>query len=136
MTLKDYFKDDKFAMNAGVEILDIKEGYAKGRMLVTEEHLNANGACQGGAIFTLADTLFAACANSHKLITVSTSSQITYFRPGRLGYLYAEAHEVFDHKRLPYCRVDVTNESGELVAVLNGNGYRRSDIQIPVDELI
>lgn len=136
MTLKDYLKGDKFAMNAGVEILDIREGYAKGRMKVTQEHMNANGACQGGAIFTFADTLFAACVNSHRMTTVSTSAQITYFRPGRQGYLYGEAREVFDHKRLPYCRVDVTNEEGELVAVLNGNGYRRPDLLLPFDSLI
>ena len=52
---KEFFKSDRFAANAGVELLEVKPGYAKARMLVTEEHLNAGGVCQGGALFTLAD---------------------------------------------------------------------------------
>ena len=38
---KEFFKADRFAANAGVELLEVKPGFAKARMLVTEEHLNA-----------------------------------------------------------------------------------------------
>ena len=40
MTLKDFFKKDRFAALAGVELLEVRQGYAKARMLVTPEHLN------------------------------------------------------------------------------------------------
>lgn len=65
-TLIDFLKNDHFAVRSGVELLEIKPGYAKARMLVTPEHLNGGGVCQGGALFTLADLAFAAAANSHK----------------------------------------------------------------------
>ena len=61
---KEFFKADCFAMNAGVELIEVKPGYAKARMLVTPDHLNAGGVCQGGALFTLADLAFAAAANT------------------------------------------------------------------------
>ena len=62
----EFFKADRFAANAGVELMEVTPGYAKARMMVTIEHLNAGGVCQGGALFTLADLAFAAVANSRK----------------------------------------------------------------------
>ena len=55
MTAQEFFKNDRFATNAGVELIEIKEGYSKARLVITAEHLNAGGRTQGGAIFTLAD---------------------------------------------------------------------------------
>ena len=54
MTAQEFFKNDRFATNAGVELIEIKEGYSKARLVITAEHLNAGGRTQGGAIFTLA----------------------------------------------------------------------------------
>ncbi|MDR0874317.1 MAG: PaaI family thioesterase [Prevotellaceae bacterium] len=130
MTIKDFFLNDKFALNAGVEILETGKGYAKARMLITPEHLNGGGVCQGGAIFTLADLAFAVACNSHGKLTFSINSSINIFKSEKSGYLYAEAHEVFDHKRLSNCEVRVTNEAGELIATFNGTGYRK-DVDLP-----
>ena len=35
-TLKDMLSHDRFAAEAGVELLEVREGYAKARMLVTD----------------------------------------------------------------------------------------------------
>ena len=40
-TLKEMLSADRFAAEAGVELLEISPGYAKARMKVTEKHLNA-----------------------------------------------------------------------------------------------
>ena len=64
MTAQEFFKNDRFATNAGVKLIEIKEGYSKARLVITAEHLNAGGRTQGGAIFTLADLALAAAANS------------------------------------------------------------------------
>mgnify|MGYP003213643480 CR=1 FL=1 len=45
-TLKELLSADRFAAEAGVELLEISPGYAKARMKVTEKHLNAGGVCQ------------------------------------------------------------------------------------------
>ena len=116
---------DRFAAEAGVELLETGEGYAKARMMITPRHLNAGGVCQGGAIFTLADLAFAAACNGSGRLTVSIQSDIRIFRPETEGFLYAEAREVFDHKRLSCCEVRITNASGELVAAFTGTGYRK-----------
>ncbi len=124
--LDDFFSNDRFAKNAGVELLSAGLGYAKARMKITPEHLNAAGVCQGGALFTLADFAFAAAVNSGERLTLSVNATINYFRSESRGYLYAEAREVFDHKRLSNCEVQVRNQSGEIVATYVGNGFRKS----------
>lgn len=75
-TLKEFLRTDRFASCTGVELLEIKPGYARARMLVTERHLNGGGVCQGGALFTLADLAFAAVANSHRRLTLSVTANI------------------------------------------------------------
>ncbi|MCH4148426.1 MAG: PaaI family thioesterase [Prevotella sp.] len=127
MTLEEYFKGDHFARLIGAELIEIKEGYAKARMLVTYDHLNGGGVCQGGAIFTLADLAFAGAVNSHGTLTLSTNANIVYVHPAQEGYLYAEAHEIVNHHRLPYAEVRITDASGELIAILTSSGYRKKE---------
>ena len=134
MTLFEFFKNDRFASMAGVELMEISEGYAKARMLITPEHLNGGRVCQGGALFTLADLAFAAAVNSHLVLTFSTSSNITFFQSVAQGYVYAEAREIVNHPRLPYAEVKITDEDGRLIAVFTSSGYRKKDVPIELDK--
>ena len=34
MTAQEFFKNDRFATNAGVELIEIKEGYSKARLVI------------------------------------------------------------------------------------------------------
>lgn len=131
MTLKDFFKGDRFAALAGVELLEVGEGRARARMLVTHDHLNGGGWCQGGALFTLADLAFAAAVNSHLQLTVSTSSNITYFKSvGEGTVVFADAQETVNHHRMPYSEVRITDEQGDLIALFTSSGYRKPNMPI------
>ena len=133
MTLKDFFKKDRFAALAGVELLEVKEGYAKARMLVTPEHLNGGGVCQGGALFTLADLACAAAVNSHLILTLGTSANITFVANVSEGYVFAEDRELVDHPKMPYCEVRVTDETDRLLAVFTSSCYRKKGAVIDAD---
>ena len=136
MTLKEFFQGDRFARMAGCELTEINKGFARARMTVTEEHLNGGNFCQGGALFTLADLAFAAAVNSHLVLTVRTSSNITFLRSVALGEtVYAEAHELLDHHRLPYAEVRITDQQQRLVAVFTSTGYRKSNVRLEGVEL-
>ena len=50
MTIQEFLQGDKFALLAGVELLETGNGYAKARMLIKPEHLNGGGVCQGGCL--------------------------------------------------------------------------------------
>ena len=108
MTAQEFFKNDRFATNAGVELIEIKEGYSKARLVITAEHLNAGGRTQGGAIFTLADLALAAAANSHGTLAFSLSSNITFLRSSGPGD-------------------DVTNQEGKLIATFESSVFRKGD---------
>ncbi|MBM6781078.1 PaaI family thioesterase [Bacteroides mediterraneensis] len=126
-TLKELLSADRFAAEAGVELLEISPGYAKARMKVTETHLNAGGVCQGGALFTLADLTFAAVANSREKLTLSLNANITFLRAVSEGYVYAEANEVYNHFRVPFVEVRLMDEQQQLIAVMTSSGYRKNE---------
>lgn len=132
-SLKEFFKKDRFAALAGVELMEVKEGYAKARMLVTPEHLNGGGVCQGGALFTLADLACAAAFNSHLVLTLGTSANITFLANVSEGYVYAEARELVDHPKMPFAEVRVTDETGRLLVVFTSGGYRKKGAVIDAD---
>ena len=127
MEVKEYFSNDRFARLAGIELTEVGDGYAKARMKVEEKHLNGANVCQGGAIFTLADLAFAAAVNSHGQVTVSTTATVSFVKSAQPGWLYAEARELVNHKKLPYGEVKITDEAGDIIAVLTSSGYRKRE---------
>lgn len=52
MTPQEFFKKDLFAENAGIVLLEVREGYSKAKLEIKPKHLNAGARTQGGAIFT------------------------------------------------------------------------------------
>lgn len=131
MTPQEFFKNDLFASNAGVVLVEVHEGYSKAKMEITEEHLNAGGRTQGGAIFTLADLALAAAANSHGNLAFSLSSNITFLRASGIGdTLCAEARERYIGRSTGYYQVDITNQTGELIATFESSVFRK-DQKVP-----
>lgn len=135
MTLKEILSRDRFAQLADARITVIRPGYAMAEMPVTPVLLNSAGIVQGGALFTLADIAFAAAVNSHGVLTVSTYSSIAFFKSTTKGVLRAEAKEIFDHRRLPYAEVRITDDEGALVALFTSAGYRKSEVPTQADAL-
>ncbi|MCC8145998.1 MAG: PaaI family thioesterase [Bacteroidales bacterium] len=129
MTIKDFFKKDKFAEMAGVELLEVEPGRAKARMEVQEIHFNAGNVVQGGAIFTLADLAFAAAIHSYGRLTVSIETSIRYFKSTNKGVLYAEATAIHMHPKIPTFEVKVTDQEDTLIALFTVTGYTKD---IPV----
>lgn len=134
MTLKDFIeKGDRFAAHTGVEIEKVAEDYARATLTVAEHHLNAGGVCQGGAIFTLADTALACASNSHLMLTFSIESSIYYHKSALKGeVLTAEAVALCPHRKIPSFEVKVTNRSGELIASFRAISYTK---QVPLENV-
>lgn len=126
MTLKEALNStDRFAKTIGAQLTEVREGYARAELTVGENHLNGAGVCQGGVFYTLADLAFAAVANCRGILTLGISNTITLLKSARKGdRLIAECTELLDHHKLPYCDIRVTNQDGDLVAVMTGLAYR------------
>ena len=137
MTLKEYLsQNDRFAANSGCILKEVREGFASAELLVTPEHLNAGGVCQGGVFFTLADIALAAVMNSRGGLTFGIECNTMFLHSAKVGdTLTAEATEVYNHHKIPYVDVRITNQRGELCCVVTGLAYRK-DASLPVEGLM
>ena len=95
---------------------------------VKPDYLKAGGSVQGGVLFTLADLAFAAATNSHGNLTVTSAANITFLRGANSGVVTAEAHELVNHRHLPFCEVRVTDHAGNLLAIFTASGYRKEGV--------
>ena len=114
-------KEAKFENHLGVKIIEIDEGYAKLEMKIQDYMLNGLGACQGGAIFSFADTAFAYSCNGRNIPTVAYACDITFIKPGLKGdVLTAIGREMNLTKRNGLYNIEVTNQNNELIALFIG----------------
>lgn len=129
MTLKDYLNTyDRFAADNGMLLTQVSPEFSIAEMTVDEHHLNGAGICQGGALFTFADLAIAAAMNACGYVTVGLENTMTFHHPARKGdHLTAKAFVASNHRKIPFCRVEITNAHGDLIASGTSLGYRKSD---------
>lgn len=129
VALSQYLRDDPLAAHLGIEVEQIRPGYARARMAVRAETLNAHGVAHGGATMTLADVVFAAASNSHGQQALAVDLHTEFLSAGALGeVLVAEAEELHRTRRMAVYRVGVIAESdGRRVAEVLARVYRRDD---------
>ena len=125
-TLEDtrrIFEGDRFAIENGAVIEEIGDHSATCSLTVTDSHRNAMGAVMGGVYFTLADFAFAVAANREAMGCVSLRSDISFLCPAKGKKLIAKAVCLKDGRSTACYRVDVTDDAGNLTAVVTVTGY-------------
>lgn len=124
---KVFQKKDALANHLGVQLLEAKPGYARATMKVRPELLNGAGVTHGGAIFCLADIVFAAASNAHGTLALALNVNISFLQTTTEGtILTAIAREDNLTKKTGLYRIEVMDEDGKFVAVAEGLAYRRS----------
>lgn len=116
----ELFEKDKFAKSCGIQIAEVRPGYAECTMTVTENHLNGIDILMGGALFTLADFTFSLAANSHGTIAVTLNASISYLQKCSGGKITAIAKEVFRTEKTGLYRVSINDEADRLLAEVSG----------------
>lgn len=135
--IRAFFMKDRFATNAGVIIDAVTENEVVCSMSITQEHLNAGGTVQGGAIFTLADLAFAVHCNLRLFtgenvgITVGQSNSISYLGTAKGQRLIARSTCLSQGRSISVFRVEVRDDLGNFVADMRGNGYTKSSVAMP-----
>jgi len=122
------FRQDPYADLLGMELLEVRPGYSLMSMVVREDMVNFHGIPHGGAIFSLADSAFAAASNSHGQTSVALNIEISYLRmvvPGTK--LIAEATEEYLGNRTALYHITVSTDEGDLVASCHGVVYRKKE---------
>ena len=117
------FEGDRFATENGAVIEQIGERCATCSLVITDSHRNAMGAVMGGTYFMLADFAFAVAANWEKMGCVSLHSDISFLGAAKGRKLIAKAVCVKDGRSTACYRVDVTDDLGNLTALVTVTGY-------------
>lgn len=126
------YENDACSRALGLEIVEVRAGYARLRMAVREDFLNGHQICHGGLIFTLADSSFAFACNSRNVNTVASGCSIEFLRPVHGGdVLTAEAVEQTLNGRTGIYDIRVTNRAGDTVAMFRGKSAQIKGSVIP-----
>jgi acyl-CoA thioesterase len=132
-TAQAMFSTDACSRSLGLELVEVRPGYARMQMDVRDDFLNGHGTCHGGLIFTLADSTFAFACNSHNVNAVGAGCSIEFLRPVKAGErLTAEAFEQSLTGRTGIYDIRVTNRESETVAMFRGKSAQIKGSLVPV----
>ena len=122
----DHMMDhDFFSQWMGIEVLEIREGYSKIRMVIRQEMVNGFGIVHGGIPFSMADSAFAFACNNRNNLSVALDVTISFTRAMHIGdTLTAEAKEVHNGRSTGVYLIHITNQKDEHVALFKGTCFR------------
>ena len=118
-------KADLFSQWLGIEVIEIKEGYSKIKMLVRDEMINGFGVVHGGIAFSLSDSAFAFACNNRNNLSMALDTSINFTKTIKPGdVLTAEANELHNGKSTGLYVITVTNQLNQQVALFKGTCFR------------
>jgi acyl-CoA thioesterase len=122
----DHMMDhDFFSQWMGIEVLEIREGYSKIRMVIRKEMVNGFGIVHGGIPFSMADSAFAFACNNRNNLSVALDVTISFIKAMHIGdTLTAEAKEVHNGRSTGVYLIHITNQKDEHVALFKGTCFR------------
>ncbi len=116
---------DRVARELRISVDEVRFGYARCSMSVTDAMLNGHDLCHGGYLFLLADTAFAYACNARNDVNVALSCTISYNAPAHPGdCLVAVAQERVKGNRTGTYDVTVASPSGAIHALFRGTSYQ------------
>jgi acyl-CoA thioesterase len=114
-------KTEPIAAFLDMKLEELKPGCAKITMTVKPEHLNFNGLIFGGVIMSLADQAFAYGMNSLVMPSIATHFTIQLMTGAKVGdVLTAESKPLKNGRRVGFCEMMVTDQTGKLIAKATG----------------
>ena len=120
--------DDAFSQWLGIEVLDIKPGYAKLEMTVRNEMVNGFNVSHGGIAFSVADSALAFASNSYGRVAVAMENNISFMKKVISGdTLFAETEELSIGRRIGVYNISITNQDDEQIALFRGTVFRTQE---------
>ena len=121
------YHNDWFSRWLGIEVLEVKEGYAKLQMTIRKEMLNGFAIAHGGITYSLADSALAFASNSHGRKSVSVETSISHTVACKESdVITAIAKEKSISNKIAIYEITITNQEDEVVALFKGTVYRTS----------
>ena len=123
---RDVVGKDPFATHMGIEVDEVREGYARCSLTVRPEYLNAVERVHGGVVYALADQALAVASNSTGVSALSLSFTINYVASAMEGEkIFSEALPVNQGKKISLWRIEVRGTEDRLIATGEAVAYHR-----------
>ncbi len=120
----EFFKNDKFATNIGIQIDELNEDSCQCSLKLNDGHKNAVGGVMGGVMFTLADFSFAVLSNHLHYPTVAQQVSVNYLSAPKGDKLIAKAICKKNGRSSSIINVDVMDDAGRDVVQFIGTGFK------------
>lgn len=121
---REFFKNDKFAMNSGVKLDKLDDDSCECSLIINDGHKNAVGGVMGGVMFTLADFAFAVLSNQLHSPTVAQQVNINYLSAPKGEKLIAKAICKKNGRSSSIINVDVVDDTGRDIVQFIGTGFK------------
>ena len=120
-TLQDYMKfrieNNHFAKHMGMELTEMKEGYALCRVRVQDFFYNPIRSVHGGVIFSLADMTAGSAAASYGIKVTTMDASFSFLAPAMASKeLIGEATEIKHGRSVSVYDVTIKDEADRLIA--------------------
>ena len=123
--INEAVKREPFAEALKMELIDLKDGYSRVRMVNDPDKNNIFGRAHGGALSGLIDEAFETAGQTGGMIAVALNVNITYIASPRPGVvLEAEARQVSETKKTAVYEIKVKDQDGSLIATSQALAYK------------
>lgn len=136
--MRQRLNESPFYQLIGLELVELRRGYSRFRLGISDSLRNVSGIVHGGAIAAMADAAMGVALATlldplvQRPITVEM--KINYMAPSRGGELTAEGRVVQRGSTLTVAGAEVKSEDGELVALAMGTFLVKQARQASTDQ--
>ena len=118
---REYFnRHDPFSVSSGMQLTELREGYARVELTIDENSRNYMGTMHGGLLYTMADVAAGTAVVFCGKQGVTLSAYTEYRKAAYAGRVIAECEVASAGKTICRCEVTVHGEDGTV--------YSKSDI--------
>ena len=114
--MKEIVRQNPFAQHIGMELLEVTEGYALGRIRLAKQYENIYGGMHGGCAYSLADTLSGIAASTYREYVTTLDASMNYLLPvEHTEYVYCKARVLRHGRKITVVRVELLNDEQTLL---------------------
>ena len=114
--MKEIVRENPFAQHIGMELLEVTEGYALGRIRLAKQYENIYGGMHGGCAYSLADTLSGIAASTYREYVTMLDASMNYLLPvEHTEYVYCKARVLRHGRKITVVRVELLNDEQTLL---------------------
>lgn len=109
--MNEIVQKNPFAKYIGMELLEIKEGFALGRISFEKQYENIYGGMHGGCAYSLADTLAGIAASTYGEYVTTLDASMNYLLPVEsTEYVYCKAQVLRHGRKISVVRIEITDD--------------------------